>query len=1135
MTDMETKNYDFNLLEDEVVDTDFFEDKTHENVAKTLYKLIKNNDRGFTIGVEGSWGSGKSTVISILKRKIEEEPELFHYFYFDAWAHEGDHLRRIFLESFISQLNTKSQKLKDLEKEISNRKRTTETTTKQYGTTLGKLLAGAVLFVPLGAGLVSGADTLQLSLNLNGNIQWIFLLGAALSLMPLWVLAGYAIHLKKRDKITWKVIFKDKGKCIFKDENWAFLESNSDIITTQEISEEEERSSVEFERYFANILTEIFHEKNNSKLLIVVDNLDRIDAEDSLKIWSTLQTFLQQRNPTKSDCDFYKNIWIIVPYDMYGLSKLWENGRILEAGSPEPNLGACAKSFFGKCFQIRVEVPEPIFTGWEKFTNEMLNLAFETWDSSEKENVLEVLKLTRENLTDTPTPREIKNYINQVGILKLHVSNEIPVKSIAYYAMYKYIKGFSTQSIKTMLINAELPIFKDKDFLPPECNKHMAGIIYGVKPDKGHQLLLEPEIEKALLNAAGSELTHLVEVHKEGFWPVFDYHINNTTVTSDSFNYSKAVYSGLWEEEKTHCGKFILKIKEGFSKNIPSLPKDGNIEDYLPIIKMSTDTVFLENIWNIVLTTLESKIEEEENFSFEDNVKFLKNIAENLGDITKAYTSSKISVDNWIKWAQAAKTEGINAYLWLIPSKVISKEIKTANGTVLSGTKELLSYCIHSGITGWEELANVCEKHLSQNNGSINDETSKEIPDILLLLTTHDKASRTVIEMILRNGQFHNFVHTQQNTEVKLSSALLMAHYFGNELHDIKIVPPIVNSENGLQSMRAIWLTNDKANAIEMLRLLNEYDQLNLVWDMAEKKENQLVIAIIELALEEDISELFTCTEVLEKLQFAIEIIKDSDMQDKIVAQFLKHSAIEKEVKITSNLDVFKYSEALLAILRKSKNNDMIRILTILIRKVDKDKWDTCFIDNRNPILLALELKNKKSDFSLENTYLDALFDFAQQWSKDENRADDWQKGKWISLVNLLGESFQKRYKDKLTKLLLDADFIVTKEFCECNHSFLNYHTLLINEKAKLQTSFADAIEENGNFDCLEIIDIILRNDENESFIPDDYISKTESEPLINMYEAQDDENRKEVLKRLAHKFNIKLIEQNSESQEEIE
>ena len=50
---------------------DLFEDKTHQKIADTLYEIIENGEpEGITIGLEGEWGSGKSTVVSILKNKL---------------------------------------------------------------------------------------------------------------------------------------------------------------------------------------------------------------------------------------------------------------------------------------------------------------------------------------------------------------------------------------------------------------------------------------------------------------------------------------------------------------------------------------------------------------------------------------------------------------------------------------------------------------------------------------------------------------------------------------------------------------------------------------------------------------------------------------------------------------------------------------------------------------------------------------------------------------------------------------------------------------------------------------------------------------------------------------------------------
>ena len=93
-----SEKYRFTLLREEAVERDSFEDGTHEKIATTLYKLITKEKGGVTVGLEGVWGSGKSAIISILGRKLKNEKKI-HFFTFDAWAHEGDPLRRIFLES----------------------------------------------------------------------------------------------------------------------------------------------------------------------------------------------------------------------------------------------------------------------------------------------------------------------------------------------------------------------------------------------------------------------------------------------------------------------------------------------------------------------------------------------------------------------------------------------------------------------------------------------------------------------------------------------------------------------------------------------------------------------------------------------------------------------------------------------------------------------------------------------------------------------------------------------------------------------------------------------------------------------------------------------------------------------------
>ena len=90
------------LLSDSPAQTDAF--GSHERVAKAIAQLMCNDSGGKSIALTGSWGSGKSTVVEMVKTGADPDTEVF---VFDAWAHEGDPLRRTFLEQLIDFFTAK--------------------------------------------------------------------------------------------------------------------------------------------------------------------------------------------------------------------------------------------------------------------------------------------------------------------------------------------------------------------------------------------------------------------------------------------------------------------------------------------------------------------------------------------------------------------------------------------------------------------------------------------------------------------------------------------------------------------------------------------------------------------------------------------------------------------------------------------------------------------------------------------------------------------------------------------------------------------------------------------------------------------------------------------------------------------
>ena len=125
-----------NIIIDEPTDKDLFHGKGHERTAFSLAQTIRKfDDRDRAVGLDGPWGSGKSSVVEIATRHLEKTKgpnDVSHYFFtFDIWKSQGAGFRRSFLEHFVTwaQQNfpQKQKKLAEIESGIQGKTREIET------------------------------------------------------------------------------------------------------------------------------------------------------------------------------------------------------------------------------------------------------------------------------------------------------------------------------------------------------------------------------------------------------------------------------------------------------------------------------------------------------------------------------------------------------------------------------------------------------------------------------------------------------------------------------------------------------------------------------------------------------------------------------------------------------------------------------------------------------------------------------------------------------------------------------------------------------------------------------------------------------------------------------------------------
>jgi len=159
------------LLDDLPSDTDSF--GSHEPVAFAIGEMVAREDGGKAIALEGSWGSGKSTIISVLSERLKGQ-----VFVFDAWAHEGDPLRRVFLERLIEFCWRKIDRCRwsKTRDELRCRRKVEKSRVLPQLSFAGGLVTLSILAIPIGAALIAVGGTASSTLPLTPSTAFQILL-----------------------------------------------------------------------------------------------------------------------------------------------------------------------------------------------------------------------------------------------------------------------------------------------------------------------------------------------------------------------------------------------------------------------------------------------------------------------------------------------------------------------------------------------------------------------------------------------------------------------------------------------------------------------------------------------------------------------------------------------------------------------------------------------------------------------------------------------------------------------------------------------------------------------------------------------------------------------------------------------
>lgn len=343
--------------------------------AENLERVIENTpqDKVFTIGVFGGWGTGKSSIIRTTQEQIEKKHKDVKFITYDAWKYANDSFRRMFLLQV--QQDLKMRQSAEMSRFYQSEMAEVEPQTKFSA----KGLAVAVVVVAI-VSIVLWLTSIPVELKFAfptigtlGTFLWGLLNGLFYDLKISY--SKPALFAPEQFESCFKVMM---SKCL-KRKTWLQKTWNAavDYVEVGEVS------IVGLE-----------------KLVIVIDNIDRCPSDTAYQMLTDIKTFLSNEN---------YNLVFVVPVDDEALKKhlfrRWNNANDIDVNKEK-------EEFLRKFFNVTLRIKPHQET-------ELLHFAHEINKESNLGLSNDTLSVVAKEFADNP--RRIIQLLNNLsGYLALY-------------------------------------------------------------------------------------------------------------------------------------------------------------------------------------------------------------------------------------------------------------------------------------------------------------------------------------------------------------------------------------------------------------------------------------------------------------------------------------------------------------------------------------------------------------------------------------------------------------------------------------------------------------------------------------------------------------------------------------------
>lgn len=420
-------NNNYKFLIEKPSKEDLFDSGSHSRTASAVFHSLRDDNHINVVGIEGSLGSGKSTVLELIKDMSKEEQ--YEFVEFDVERYQHGATKKALIEKLYSAIegcimsNESKEKIEKAKNvALGNHFEYTSDIKSNINIWIVWFTIALLVGIRLLPDALTGIGNFFLYLfhflsdgselaNKRFDFSGISLLSVIFAWFP-WHIVRCA---QKRKKILWLLGTPPTTGDIFK------RNSNDKISETIEINKEV--GAYELQQALESFVFEIPEKK---RFILVIDNLDRVTKEKLREVWSDIEVFTSIAQ-TK--------IQLLIPYSIK---------HVASSLSSDETEGV---EFISKRIPISFRVAPILSADWKNSCSDMMREAGISIEHEESKRILSLIDLWTYDSNTPITPRFMKKLINSIiSILSTH-NESISIITAFYYQLSVQNYGVSSTEV----------------------------------------------------------------------------------------------------------------------------------------------------------------------------------------------------------------------------------------------------------------------------------------------------------------------------------------------------------------------------------------------------------------------------------------------------------------------------------------------------------------------------------------------------------------------------------------------------------------------------------------------------------------------------------------------------------------